>query len=184
MIPMSTNIAAKRYANAFFRYVKKHGQVDEVYTALQRLQGELAAEPRLVEFLKHPGIPRAEKKAFVADQLAAYTVWVQRLLTYVIDQGRAELLPAIIQGFIDKYKDEKGIAEVELVTATDLDDSMRNKVVQFLEKKLAKRVVAKTVVEPQIIGGLVIRHEGMVYDGSVRTMLQQVKRRLGGGIGL
>ncbi|NLA58650.1 MAG: ATP synthase F1 subunit delta [Firmicutes bacterium] len=181
---MSTNIAAKRYANAFFRYVKKHGPVDEVYTALQRLQGELNAEPRLLEFLKHPGITRAEKEAFITDQLAAYTVWVQRLLIYVIDQGRAELLPDIIQGFLARYKDEEGIAEVEVVTATELDGAMRNKVIQFLEKKLRKRVVAKTIVEPQLIGGLVIRHGGMVYDGSVRTMLQQVKRRLGGGIGL
>ena len=181
---MSTNIAAKRYAGAFFRYVKDHGQVAEVYTALQRLQRTLAAEPRLVEFLQHPGISRAEKKAFVADHLAAYTVWVQRLLVYVINQGRAELLPDIIEGFMDRYKDEKGIAEVELVTAAGLDDALLGKVVQFLEKKLDKQVVARNIVEPQIIGGLVIRHEGMVYDGSVRTMLQQVKRRLGGGIGV
>ncbi|HHV93443.1 MAG TPA: ATP synthase F1 subunit delta [Firmicutes bacterium] len=181
---MLIDTAAKRYASAFFRYVQKHGRVEEVYAALQRLGEELDADPRLLELLKHPGIRRAEKKAFVSERMGAYTVWVQRLLLYVIDQGRADLLPAIIQGFIDKYKDEKGIAEIELITAVDMDDSTRNKVVRFLEKKLRKQVIARTVVEPQIIGGLVIRHGSVVYDGSVRTMLQQVKRRLGGGIGL
>jgi F-type H+-transporting ATPase subunit delta len=181
---MSTNIVAQRYANAFFACVKGQGQLEEVNEALGRLGLELSRQPVLAEFFKHPGISRRDKKEFIDHQLSEYGMWVQRLLHYLVDQGRAELLPGVIQWFGKRYRDELGIAEVELTIAIDLDEAALKRLLSVVEKKLAKRVVAKTVVDPEIIGGLVIRHEGMVYDGSVRTMLQQVNRCLGGGIGL
>ena len=181
---MSTSIVAQRYANAFFACVKGQGQLEEVYRALGRLGVELSKQPALAEFFKHPGISRRDKKVFIDHQLAEYGIWVQRLLHYLVDEGRAEALPGIIQWFGKRYRDESGIAEVELTTAIDLDESVLERLLHVLENKLARHVVAKTIVDPEIIGGLVIRHEGMVYDGSVRTMLQQVNRCLGGGIGV
>ena len=181
---MSTSIVAQRYANAFFTCVKGQGRLEEVYDALEQLGAELSREPVLVEFFKHPGISRTDKKAFIGQQLAEYGTWVQRLLQYLVDQGRAESLSEIITWFSKRYREELGIAEVELITAIALDEPALRRLLDVIENKLAKRVVAKTVVDPEIIGGLVIRHEGMVYDGSVRTMLQQVNRCLGGGIGL
>lgn len=181
---MSTSIVAQRYANAFFACVRRQGELEEVNDALGRLGEELSTQPLLAEFLRHPGISRTDKKAFVDRELVEYGFWAQRLLHYLIDEGRAELLPGIIQWFGKRYREELGIAEVELTTAIELEEAAIGKLLHVLENKLSKRVVAKTVVDPEIIGGLVIRHEGMVYDGSVRTMLHQVNRCLGGGIGL
>ncbi|NLJ24175.1 MAG: ATP synthase F1 subunit delta [Firmicutes bacterium] len=181
---MSTSIVAQRYANAFFACVRGQGQLEEVNDALGRLGQELSSQPLLAEFFRHPGISRKDKHVFVDHELVEYGIWVQRLLHYLVDEGRVELLPGIIQWFGKRYRDELGIAKLELTTAIELDESALGKLLHVLENKLSKRVVAKTVVDPDIIGGLVIRHEGMVYDGSVRTMLQQVNRCLGGGIGL
>lgn len=181
---MSTSIVAQRYANAFFTCVKGHEKLDEAHEGMEKLGSKLAEQPVLGRLLNHPGISREEKKTMIDTHLGECGLWVQRLLYYLVDEGRTTILSDIQRWFGTRYRDEQGIAEIELTTAIALQESALEKLLQDLEKKLAKRVVAKTVVDPDIIGGLVIRHEGMVYDGSVRTMLQQVNRCLGGGIGL
>ena len=180
---MSTSIVAQRYANAFFTYVDGHGQLEQAYQGMEELSSQLEKQPFLEKLFNHPGVSQADKKAVIDAHLGECGIWIKRLLYYLVDEGRTALIKDIGSWFGARYRDEQGIAEVELTTAIALQESALERLLHDLEGKLAKRVLAKTVVDPDIIGGLVIRHEGMVYDGSVRTMLQQINRRLGGGIG-
>jgi len=175
MMLMSTSIVAQRYANAFFTCVKGQGRLEEVYDALEQLGAELSREPVLVEFFKHSWHFSHGQESLYWSAISRVRHLGSTLLQYLVDQGRAESLSEIITWFSKRYREELGIAEVELITAIALDEPALRRLLDVIENKLAKRVVAKTVVDPEIIGGLVIRHEGMVYDGSVRTMLQQVQ---------
>ena len=180
---MSTSIVAQRYANAFYTCVEKHGELEATYQDMEKLSSRLAEEPLLEQLFSHPGVSRADKKAVIDAHLGECGIWLKRLLYYLVDEGRTALINDIGSWFNARYRKEQGIAEIELTTAVALQESAFEQLLRSLEDKFAKRVLAKTVVDPDIIGGLVIRHEGVVYDGSVRTMLQEINRRLGGGIG-
>ncbi|NLK07917.1 MAG: ATP synthase F1 subunit delta [Firmicutes bacterium] len=179
---MSINVVAQRYANAFYTCVENGGTLDAAYEDMGKLNAALAKKSMLKQLLGHPGISRADKKAAVDAEFQKLGIWTKRLLYYLIDEGRTALIDDIISWFRQRYLAEQRIAEIEVTTAVALEESAFERLLADLEEKFGKRVMARTVVDPSIIGGLVIRHGGRVYDGSVRTTLQEINRRLGGGI--
>lgn len=179
---MSISAVAQRYVNAFFAYIRERGELEAVNEQLQQAVRKLSQEPDLIRILYHPEISVREKQTVIEQRFAAYGELVLRLFKYLVAERRIELLPEIAAGLDARVCQEKGIAEVELTTAIALDQPLLERLLMTLEKKLGKRVRAKTFVDPEIMGGLVIRHGDTVYDGSVRTMLRQINRRLGGGM--
>jgi len=149
------------------------------------LRGELSAFAHLVEqnaelraTLLHPRLRPNERLRVVtalAERTGASEV-LRRLLGLLADRGRLTVLPALAEAYAEQLNTARGVASAEVVSAFPLAEAQRRALVQALGKDAELR----SEVNPAVLGGLLLRVGGKTYDGTVRTRLASLRRRLSG----
>jgi F-type H+-transporting ATPase subunit delta len=74
----------------------------------------------------------------------------------------------------------RGIEEAEVRTAVPIDEDEKEKVARYLESMTGKKIIIKTIVDTDVIGGVVVRAGGKLLDASTRSRLLKLKRELSG----
>jgi F-type H+-transporting ATPase subunit delta len=172
-------VVARNYASALFDLGARDGRLEELGSGLEtvaRLQEEL---PSFRLFLETPGIDRREKKKVLREAFGGRIPDpVLNFLLLVLDKRRQRLLVQMnreYQGFLDEHF---GRAHVEVSVARALDEGAIAAVRERLSGILGKDVIPHVRVRPELLGGIVFRTGDVVYDGSLRRRLEQMKRRL------
>ena len=136
--------------------------------------------PALRELLLNPRIesgPRADALAAIlgdADEL------VRNFVLLVSDQGRAGELDGMLAEFDALVAAEEGVLDVELTTAVELSDDEGQKLLSQIEQVSGRRLRATRRVDPNLIGGFVLRAGSHRADASVRGRLDRLRRELKG----
>ena len=173
--------AARRYARALLDVALEKGD-----TALrQDLEdlGQLYADnAQLRTMLLHPGVPAEKKTAVIASLLAGRpSALLQRLVGLLVERDRVELLPLVAKAYVRLWNTSKGIVAAEAVSARELDETDARAVSAAAARALGgKQVDLRQRVDASLMGGLLLRMEGRVYDGSVRSRLRALRERLAG----
>ena len=103
----------------------------------------------------------------------------QGLFGAVAEKGREETMPGILRAFIERAKKEAGIGTAVVTTAFPLSEEKKEEIIEKLRSTSEYRVIeAEWIVDPSLIGGIVIRLGGRMLDGSVRERLSRLKREL------
>jgi len=180
---MTSGSIARRYARALFELAKESSSEGEVTAAL----GELAAA---VESLEPgslaPGLLTAAQRQKLADALAERLGRDQlmgRFLAVLAANDRLEQLPGIRDGFRRLEDEAAGRVRVAVRSASPLSDAERASLRQAFEKVTSRQVLDTVEVDPELLGGLTVESEGTVYDGSIRTLLARLERRMAGQAG-
>ncbi|HEX5948969.1 MAG TPA: ATP synthase F1 subunit delta, partial [Actinomycetota bacterium] len=100
------------------------------------------------------------------------------LLGFVIEQGRARELGAIVDELVAVAAERRQSAVAEVRTAVPLDAGHRDRLAEALERATGRKVELKVVVDPTVVGGVVARVGDQVIDGSVRRRLELARERL------
>ena len=183
---MADNITVARpYAQALFEIASNAGALDAWSSALvaagvvvsddamaARIDDPRLSADKLLELLQSvlSAIPQAAP--LTGDGEGA------NLLRLLIENDRLDALPEISARF-DALKDEaENAVDVTIVSATAMDDEMRARLVKELGDRLGKKINATTAVDPDLIGGAVIRAGDFVIDGSVRAQLTRLSAAL------
>jgi F-type H+-transporting ATPase subunit delta len=103
---------------------------------------------------------------------------VHNLLDILVDNSRVAAMPSIASVFHDELERAQGVVSAEMTTAAPLDDAMKQRARTAVEKLTGRRVHLSYRVEPELIGGAVTRVGSMVYDGSLRTHIARLRRRM------
>jgi F-type H+-transporting ATPase subunit delta len=173
--------AARRYARALLDVALEKGD-----TALrQDLEdlGQLYADnAQLRTMLLHPGVPAEKKTAVIASLLEGRpSALLQRLVGLLVERDRVELLPLVAKAYVRLWNTSKGIVAAEAVSARELDETDARAVSAAAARALGgKQVDLRQRVDASLMGGLLLRMEGRVYDGSVRSRLRALRERLAG----
>jgi len=117
--------------------------------------------------------PRRRVLAAVAEE-ASVSPLVRRLLDLVASRDRASLLPDLCEVYAELANEAHGVVSAEVVSAVPLAESQR----QGLAAALGSRVELRCHEDPALVGGLLVRVDGTTYDGSLRTRLAALRRRL------
>jgi F-type H+-transporting ATPase subunit delta len=104
---------------------------------------------------------------------------VRSFLLTVADHGRLEALPTMAAVFHEQREAAEGIVPAVVTTAVPLGPELEARTRAALERLTGKRVSLKTAVEPALLGGAVTRIGSMVFDGTLRTQLAKLRRRMG-----
>ena len=126
-----------------------------------------------------PQILTKDKREFITVSLKgrATDLFVEFLLL-LIDKKRFPFVEEIAEGYGYLYERHKGIIEVKAVTAVPLNDMMRQKAIDTLERQTDKQIRLVPIVDPSIIGGMILVMEDKIVDGSIKFRMERLKREL------
>lgn len=178
---MSETAAAQRYARAIVELAVEAGAHEAVHRDLSTMvQAFAAGGGELGAALASPVFSAEERKGVVAAVLAAEGghPLTRNFLFLVADRGRLGLLPEILDLVTALLDTRAGRVRVEVRTVEALSPELAAEIKAAFEKSTGKTVLLETRLDPTLLGGLVARLGGRVYDASLRTRLEDLKHRL------
>ncbi len=175
---MPSGTAARRYAQAVFEMADQGGTLDAWERDLGRLTEGLN-DPGGAGFFENPQVPAAQKRAAVESILGAEGQQLTRNLAgLLIERGRFGLIPQIYASFHERLLERRGIAVGEVTTAVPLDEEELAAVHRQLRVITGKDVEIRQRVDPEIIGGIIVRVGDQLLDGSVINRLRRLREQL------
>jgi F-type H+-transporting ATPase subunit delta len=171
--------AIRGYAEALFAVAEAEDALDEVSDELFRFARAVEQQPDLRKALTDPGLPSERKRALLSDLLGEranrHTV---NLLEFIVEQGRARELEAIVDELVQLAAERRERAVAEVRTAVPLNEDLETRLGQALSAATGKNIELKVIVDPSVIGGVVARVGDQVIDGSVRRRLELARERM------
>lgn len=176
---MQVEQVAVVYARALLEVAAEKGALAETAEEVEFLRGLLAKEVQLRLFIESPRIERSRKRGVLEGALRgkASDVFVNFLLL-LIDRGRADKLTGILEAFGKLYDEQQGLVRATVTSAVELDTGAVAKLSEVLSQRLGKRFEITNRVDPEILGGLLVRFDGWVADGSLRTALAALRTKM------
>ena len=171
---------ARRYAKALLEIGIKQQTYDALGKELDRLADTFGKSAELKTALENPVFP-LEKRRHVLDELArrlALSKTVRNFVMLLADKGRITALPDIARVHRTLIDEHAGRVRAVVTSARPLDPMLESRLKTALEKSSGKTVLLEKREDPTIVGGLVTQLGDTVYDGSVRTQLQQLREQL------
>lgn len=170
--------AAKRYARAAFDLARQDGDLQRWRRRLEAL-AEVLAVPELAAALRNRGVP-TETRAALLREAGGRDLDKQalNLAVLLLENRRLEYADEILTEFDALADEAEGRIRARAVTAVELGDDERRRLEQDLATRFGGKVRLETQVDPEILGGLVLRIGDRLVDASVRTRLQQLRRQL------
>jgi F-type H+-transporting ATPase subunit delta len=173
------NPISRVYAEALFRTAQSRGVVEDTLESLHGLVAMMQTHPEFHLFLTAPMIDVERKKAAVVRALQGNVdELLIDFLCLLIDKDREEALEGILQQFRMLADEEAGRVRVQATTSHALTEPQRSALLESLQNNLRRQCTLEANVEPELIGGLVLRIGDKLYDGSVRRQLQRVGDQL------
>jgi F-type H+-transporting ATPase subunit delta len=177
---MVSGSVARRYAKALFSLAVERDRVDAWSAALENLEKVLRAEPELGELFSNPVYTREERRALLARLVGALGLEDEpaNLLYLLADRSRLDRLAGVLRAFGELADGHLGRVRASLTSAVPLEPAALDAIAHRLSQVTRARVLLDRAVEPAILGGVVARVGSLVYDGSVRTQLDDLKKSL------
>jgi F-type H+-transporting ATPase subunit delta len=173
-------VVARTYARALFDVAKEQGKLDEIREELHSFVTSIRDVPELRALIRNPELDPPAK----ADALAAVLQGAEEILRnfarLVAEKGRAQMLEEIAREYDTLVAAEEQILNVELTTAYELSDDEAGSIVKQIEGASGQRVEAERAVDPDLIGGVVLKVGSLEVDSSVRGRLERLRRELAG----
>jgi len=176
-----TRGAAKPYARALFDVaLAERLDLEKIGDELSDLATFVSQNEALQRVLANPAIPASRKRAVMEQLLARSPVIavVSRLLLLLADRDRLVLLPELAAAYRTRLRDHQQVVRAEVTTAMPLPGDRMAALQQGLAQVTGRHVQIEVRVDPSIVGGAVARIGSTVYDGSVTTQLENLKRQL------
>jgi F-type H+-transporting ATPase subunit delta len=171
--------AIRGYAEALFAVAEAEDALAEVSDELFRFARTVEQQPDLRKALTDPTLPSERKRGVLEDLLGErahrHTL---NLLGFIVEQGRARELEAIVDELVNLAAERRDRAVAEVRTAVALDKSRQERLARALSEATGKNVELKVIVDPSVVGGVVARVGDQVIDGSVRRRLELARERL------
>jgi F-type H+-transporting ATPase subunit delta len=173
-------VVARRYAKALQEIGTETGSLDQLVTEMSSAADAYASSDELQTSLENPLFPYAIKKQITTELAVALGLGATATNTLLLlgDRRRMRYLPGIAKLLREIADKKKGILRAEVVTAAPLSDAYYQKLQAQLERMTGQRVIVDRREDPSIIAGVVTRIGDTVYDGSLRTRLDEMKHAL------
>jgi F-type H+-transporting ATPase subunit delta len=177
---ISSNIA-KRYARAFFEIAGGEKRYEEFYHELGLFSAVLKENKSLSEFLANPIFAQPDKKAVVESVLEKIRVspLTANFLKLLVDKRRMGILSDIEGCYRELMDNALKKVRVTVKTAFPLTDELSDRLQKGLEGLTGREVVMSVLEDPSLLGGIVVRVGDTLYDGSIRTQLNNIRNLLG-----
>ena len=176
---MKGSLAARRYAKSLLELSLDKNIADAINDDMQLIGMTIAESADLENLLQSP-IVKAEKKGEVLSAIFGGKVnaLTNDLIKMVTSKGRESILPLIAMSYIELFKEHKKVSLVEVSSATALTDEQKTKITEMIAKKGITNIEMVESVNPDLIGGFVVRFGDQQIDASVARKLSDLRQEL------
>lgn len=176
-----SSIAARRYVKAVRELSEEAGTLDALLDQLQTMASLLEESAELKQLLVNPSVSHKVKLSVFDEigKLADLNDTVLGLMRLLIRKSRVELLGDIIEEYQAQENERKGVVAMQVTTASALTDDLKEQLRRQFEESTGKKVELNAAVDAGLIGGMVARIGGTIYDGSIEHQLNLIQQRLG-----
>lgn len=176
---MNTGPISTRYATALLDYAIEKGQQEEVYECMKFLASVFLEVRELKNALQDPSLPKQEKRKIIHTATGGQIPSAfEEMVDLILKNEREEHLQSITQRFIDIYRVRFRLQAGKLVTAVPVDELTRSKLVQRIQQITGEELDIESVVDPNLIGGFILKLDDFRWDASVSGELQRIKKSL------
>jgi len=176
---MRETTIARNYAGALLALARKADDLQAWGRMIDDVANAVERDDRLRRFLEAPQISAQQKnevlaKAFEDRAPRLFLRYLQRLVM----NRRQMLIPEIANEYRDLVDEVEGRVHAQVTVAKPVDEAERAEIGRYLSKTLGKPVVPQVRVNPNILGGVIVRVGDRVMDGSVRRRLGILRSRM------
>jgi F-type H+-transporting ATPase subunit delta len=175
---MSSSLVAKRYGRALFEVAQGKKLLTEVENDLQLITETIGNTPSINEWLAHPAVSNAHKKAILTNHFAEIQEITKNFLFLLVDEGREGELVGIAAEYRRLAMESAGLAEAVVTTAFPMASSEKAELVRTFGPITGKKLVLVERVDSDILGGVIVQVGDRLYDGSLKTKLRRFQERL------
>ncbi|MEW6441709.1 MAG: ATP synthase F1 subunit delta [bacterium] len=179
---MKEEIIGKRYAKALIRLGQDSGTWRQIGQDLDRFASVFEENEVLNRVLCDPVHERSKRKVILGQILDRMGIegTSRRFVSLLLDKERIRYLPAIRAAYMRLEDGLAGRLRARVYAAARLSDEEIAAIQTGLGNRFKKQIVLETHEDPMILGGIVCKVDGMVFDGSVKTQLEKLRETIRG----
>jgi len=168
----------RNYAEALFDLGERSGHTERYAELIDAVAGAVEATPEVQGVLMSPRVPKAEKARLLGGALKDAPREFLLFLQALVKRGRQRLLREIATEYQALLDIKHNRVRAGVTLAHSADPALQREIQAALSRQLGKEVLAAFHVDPEILGGTVVRVGERIHDGSVRRRLTKLRRQL------
>jgi F-type H+-transporting ATPase subunit delta len=177
--PLTSRIAAP-YARALFDFSVEKNIMHQITADFQNLDTFLSETAELTEYLNSPVVGKQAKRDVLAKVLKSQiNTETFKFLMVLVDRNRISVLKAVISNYLELVYETASIKMIEVATASAFNNGQKTTLIQKLKELTNAREIRLVItVDPNLIGGFLIKTESKVIDFTIKNQLQQLAKHL------
>lgn len=173
------NTVFVKYADSLFELAKEKHKCNEIYEQLCSLNKIFESNEDIKLFFCSFSISKEEKFRLLENDFSKYfDILIINFLKLLINKYRIQFLSKIEKEFRLIYNNYKNIKEVSVISAIKLKPEEKENISKLLGEKFQKVIEISEVVDPSIIGGIIVKYDEKILDASLRSKITNLKKRL------
>lgn len=169
---------AQIYSRSLFEVAKEQGKLDDIREQLGEFADALDANRELQVFFFSPYFSTEEKKDGLARAVTQADEILINFLGLLLDKHRMPVVFRIRRQLDERWEEENAMLRVEVTSAVELDDSVVRQIGDRVGEQTDRKVELASRVDPDILGGIVLRVGNSILDASIRNRLDQLRREV------
>jgi len=169
------------YSRALLEVALEQDRLDEVHDQLDQFADAVDANHELQVFFFSPYFSSQEKQEALARVLSGANAHFQNFLNLLIEKHRMPLVFRIRAAFDELWEHEHHQLAVSVTSAVDLDETTVAEIGARIGEQTGRRVTLTSIVDPSIIGGVVLRVGNSILDASIRNRLELLRKQVARG---
>ncbi len=169
---------ARVYSRSLFEVAQEQDKLDVLREELGQFADALGSERNLQVFFFSPYFSTEEKKDGLRRTVEGADETLVNFLELLVEKHRMPALFRIRRQFDELWEDENRLLPVQVTSAIELEDATVRQIGDAIGKQTGRRIELKSEVDPDILGGIVLRVGNSILDASIRNRLEQLRKQV------
>jgi F-type H+-transporting ATPase subunit delta len=172
---------AQVYGRSLFEVAREHGRLDELREQIGQFADALDQNRQLAVFFFSPYFSSTEKQEALGGLLDGADEILLNFLGLLIENHRMPVIFRIRQEYERLWDEENRTLPVQITSAIALDEATTESLGRTIGERAGRKVTLAAHVDPDILGGIIVRVGNSILDASIRTRLEQLRRQVAQG---
>jgi ATP synthase F1 delta subunit len=169
---------AQVYARSLFEVAEEQDKLDDVREQIGQVADELSESRELQTFFFSPYFSTEEKKQGLEKALDGADETVANFLALLIENHRMPALFRIRRELDRMWRDVNQLLPVQITSAIELDEAVAEQIGEEIGRQTGRKVELTSTVDPDVLGGIVVRVGNSILDASIRTRLERLRKQV------